>query len=92
MNISGNQTSLQALFEAAEAVVSKSVVTSQALSSPAVTVNTSSSHSVSRRGKHNSMSQGKLRVINQGIHSENIQSPSRQESGRRRSGKTSAAD
>ena len=88
LGITSNQTSLQALFEAAEAVVSKSVATSgsQVLSSPAVTVNTSSSHSVGRRGKHNSMSQGKLRVINQGIHSENIQSPSRRERGRRRSG------
>ena len=86
--ISGHQTSLQALFEAAEAVVSKSVVTSGSLvlSSPAAAVNTSNSHSAPRRGKHNSMSQGKLRVINQGIHSENIQSPSRLERGRRRSG------
>ena len=89
MNISGNQTSLQALFEAAEAVVSKSVVTSVSLaSSPTVTVNTTSSACLPRpRGKHNSssgMSQGKLRVINQSsIHSENIQSPSRQEAGRR---------
>ena len=88
MNISGNQTSLQALFEAAEAVVSKSVGTSASLvCSPTATVNTSSSTCMPRvRGKHPStMSQGKLRVINQGIHSENIQSPSRQEAGRRRS-------
>ena len=90
MNISANQTSLQALFEAAEAVVSKSVVSSASLaSSPAVTVNTTSSTCLPRvRGKHNSnsssLAQGKLRVINQSsIHSENIQSPSRQEAGRR---------
>ena len=98
MNISGNQTSLQALFEAAEAVVSKSVVPSASLvsslvCSPTATVNTSSSTCMPRaRGKHPStMSQGKLRVINQGIHSENIQSPSRQEAGRRRSGQVMTA-
>ena len=65
-------------------VVSSSLSSRQS-SSPAESTLKKTSPVVSTRGKHNSMS-GKLRVINQGIHSENIQSPSCMEKSRRRSG------
>ena len=46
-------------------------------------------HKTPVKGENSSLSQGKLRVINQGIHSENIQSPSCLDKARRRSGQVS---
>lgn len=66
-------------------VVSSSLSSGQSSSSPAESPLKKTSPVVSTRGKNNSMS-GKLRVINQGIHSENIQSPSCMEKSRRRLG------
>jgi len=127
MNITGNQTTFQALFEAAstelvvQSDISKTVSSSIVFSTPSTSVNiicstptrppsvvsqkplpqikpadcaiVDSKQATKDINKSNSpgksLSQGKLRVINQGIQSENIQSPTLAEcrnKARRRSG------